>query len=24
MQKWQSSGNAINIAMRILWNKFFR
>jgi len=24
MNKWQSSWNAINIAMRILWTKFFR
>ena len=24
LQKWQSSSNAINIAIRILWNKFFR
>lgn len=24
MQKWQSSWNAINIAMRIIWTKFFR
>jgi len=24
LKKWQSSWNAINIAIRILWNKFFR
>lgn len=24
LQKWQSSGNAINIACKIIWNKFFR
>ncbi len=24
LKKWQKSGNAINIALRILWSKFFR
>ena len=24
LQKWQSSGNAIAVAMRFIWNKFFR
>lgn len=24
MNKWQSSGNALSIAMRIIWGKFFR
>jgi hypothetical protein len=24
LKKWQKSSNAINIAVRTIWNKFFR
>jgi hypothetical protein len=24
MAKWQSSWNALNIALRIIWSKFFK